>query len=229
MSENTQQPEEILTYKLAEEILANTTAIREAGKAKQEHAKASEEIQIFCANMARAMRLLLAKDSKGNFNEARRAKVKNAFQPFFDDLYNESLTEAQKNESRAIIAVLRRALRTATDLKAKLAKLWDEDYSLVCNTVGSEAKKAQLIQKVHESAEQKTARIVKEEEEAEAQKAKRVFDSEITFNEAIIYWNLETLALIEEALIAKFEFEEANKEWEIVNGKVVVKKQQKAS
>ena len=229
MAKNSQQSEEILTYTKAEEILANTTAIREAGKAKQNHAKASEEIQIFCANMARAMRLLLAKDSKGNFNDARRAKVKNAFQPFFDDLYNESLTEAQKNESRAVIAVLRRALRTATDLKAKLAKLWEEDYSLVCNTVGSEAKKAQLVQKAHESAEQKTARIAKEEEEAKAQKAKRVFDSEITFNEAIIYWNLETLALVEEALIAKFDFEEANKEWEIVNGKVVLKKQQKAS
>jgi hypothetical protein len=229
MAKNSQQSEEILTYTKAEEILANTTAIREAGKAKQNHAKASEEIQIFCANMARAMRLLLAKDSKGNFNDARRAKVKNAFQPFFDDLYNESLTEAQKNESRAVIAVLRRALRTATDLKAKLAKLWAEDYSLVCNTVGSEAKKAQLVQKAHESAEQKAERIAKEEKEAEAKKAKRIFNSEITFNEAVLHWNLEDLSILEEALIAKFEFQEANKEWELVNGKVVLKKQQKAS
>jgi len=229
MAKNSQQSEEILTYTKAEEILANTTAIREAGKAKQNHAKASEEIQIFCANMARAMRLLLAKDSKGNFNDARRAKVKNAFQPFFDDLYNESLTEAQKNESRAVIAVLRRALRTATDLKAKLAGLWAEDYSLVCNTVGSEAKKAQLVQKAHESAEQKAERISKEEKEAEAKKAKRIFNSEITFNEAVLHWNLEDLAILEEALIAKFEFQEAKKEWELVNGKVVLKKQQRAS
>jgi len=229
MAKNSQQPEETLTYKMAEEILANTTAIKEASEAKQDHATASEAIQKFVANMARAMRLLLGRNTNNNFDDTRRAKVKNAFQPFFDSLYNDKLTEAQKNEARNAIAVLRRALRTATDLKAKNAKLWAEDFSIVCNTVGSEAKKAQLIHNAHETADQKTARIAKEEKAKEEEKAKRVFDSEITFNEAIIFWNLETLALIEEALIAKFEFEEANKEWEIVDGKVVLKKQKSAS
>jgi len=229
MKDEKPQTDETLTYVKAEEILANTTAIREAGKAKQDHAKASTEIQSFCANMARAMRLLLSRNTKGNFDDTRRAKVKEAFQPFFDVLYDSTKSEAEKDEARAIIAVLRRALRTATDLKAKNAKLWEEDYSIVCNTVGSEAKKAQLTENKHESAEQKEARIVKEEEEAEAQKAKRVFDSEITFTEAVIYWNLEDLALIEEALTAKFEIEDSKKEWELINGKVVVKKQQKAS
>ena len=228
MAKNSQQSEETLTYKMAEEILANTTAIKEASEAKQDHATASEAIQKFVANMARAMRLLLSKNNNGNFDDTRRAKVKNAFQPFFDSLYNDKLTEEQKNEARNAIAVLRRALRTTTDLKAKNAKLWAEDFSIVCNTVGSESKKAQLTHNKHETTEQKTARIAKEEKEAEAQKAKRTFDSEITFNEAVLHWNLEDLAIIEEALIAKFEFQEANKEWEIVNGKVVLKKQSKA-
>jgi len=229
MAKNSQQSEETLTYKMAEEILANTTAIKEASEAKQDHATASEAIQKFVANMARAMRLLLGRNNNGNFDDTRRAKVKNAFQPFFDSLYDDKLTEADKNEARNAIAVLRRALRTATDLKAKNAKLWAEDFSIVCNTVGSEAKKAQLTHNKHETAEQKTARIAKEEKEAEAQKAKRTFDAEITFNEAVIFWDLETLAMIEEQLIAKFEFEEAKKEWELVDGRVVIKKQQKAS
>tara|TARA_R100001530_G_scaffold129499_2_gene99886 strand:+ start:360 stop:1049 length:690 start_codon:yes stop_codon:yes gene_type:complete len=229
MKDEKPQTEETLTYKLAEEILANTTAIREAGKAKQEHAKASEEIQIFCANMARAMRLLLSRDKNGNFNDTRRAKVKNAFQPFFDDLYNEKLIDSKKDESRAIIAILRRALRTATDLKAYKAELWAEKFSVVCNTVGSESKKAQLVHKEHETTEQKTARIAKEDKAKEEAKAKRVFDAEITMTEAILYWNLETLALVEEALEAKFAFIDQNKEWEIENGVVVLKKQQNAS
>ena len=101
-----------------------------------------------------------------------------------------------------------------------MANLWSEDYSLVFNTVGSEAKKAQLVQKAHESAEQKAERITKEEKEAEEKKAKRIFNSEITFNEAVLHWNLEDLAILEEALIAKFELQEAKIEWELVNDKV---------
>ena len=63
MAKNSQQSEETLTYKMAEEILANTTAIKEASEAKQDHATASEAIQKFVANMARAMRLLLSKNN----------------------------------------------------------------------------------------------------------------------------------------------------------------------
>jgi len=230
MAKPSQKQEEVqMTYSEAEKILGNTTKIREAGKSKQQHAKASAEIQQFCSNMARGMRLLLSRNSKGNFDDTRRAKVKAAFQPFFDDLYSEKLTEAQKEESRAIIAVLRRALRTATDLKAFKAGLWNETHSIVCNTVGSAEKKAQLTQKLHETAEQKAARIAKEEAEKESAKAKRVFNAAITFDEAILHWKLDDLANIEAQLEAKFDFEERKIEWEIQNGKVVQKKQKQSA
>ena len=207
-----------LTVAQATAIVEDRKATEAIAKSKTEHTALNDKLKAFNANMAQAFRVLLADRGtakKGLYDEV----ITSQFQHFFDIRANGK--EADKVIARSAIQQLSRALRTATDLKAKNAKLWDKDHSISCNTIGNDGK-AKLDIKAHETEAEKTARLAKEAEAEKEAEAKKVYDSAVTYSEAVKNWSLEDLKFIEAQLKAKFEFEKSKKKWELNENSEVI-------
>ena len=211
--DNTNEEKIELTVAEATAIVEDRKATEAVAKSKTEHIALNEKLKAFNANMAQAYRVLLA--DRGNAKKRLYDEViLKEFQHFFDIRANGK--EAEKVLARSAISQMSRALRTATDLKARNAKLWDKDHSISCNTIGNDGK-AKLEVKPHETEAEKTARLAKE-----AAEAKKVYDSAVTYSEAVKNWSLEDLKFIEAQLKAKFELEKNKQKWELNESSEVV-------
>ena len=213
MSNNDNQNEvekKALTVEEAKSLISDIDSINKIAQSKAEHIALNGKLAEFNESMAGAFRVLLMKRG-AKLERAYAATVKTTFQNYFDIIQSDKTKEV-KDKARVAVAQLRRALRTATDLKASNAGLWEENVSLTCNTIGM-AGKANIEEKAHETEEAKTARIQKELDEKAEKEAQKKYDSAVTYSEAVIHWNLEDIVFIKKQLEAKFAFEKAKIEW----------------
>lgn len=220
MSKDNQNEEKIIELTVAEAtaIVEDRKATEAIAKSKADHTALNEKLKGFNQNMAQAFRVLLidrGQAKKRIYDEV----ILKEFQHFFDIRQNGK--ESEKALARVAIAQLSRALRTATDLKAKNAKLWSKDHSISCNTIGNDGK-AKLDITAHETEAEKTARIAKEAEAQKEAEAKKVYDSAVTYSEAVTNWNLQDLKFIEAQLKAKFELEKKKQKWELNENSEVI-------
>ncbi len=220
MSKDNTNEEKIIDLTVAEAtaIVEDRKATEAVAKSKAEHTALNDKLKAFNANMAQAYRVLL--EDRGNAKKRLYDEViLKEFQHFFDLRANGK--EAEKVLARSAISQMSRALRTATDLKAKKAKLWSKNHSISCNTIGNDGK-AKLDIKNHETEAEKTARIAKEAEAQKEAEAKKVYDSAVTYSEAVSNWSLEDLKFIEAQLKAKFELEKKKQKWELNENSEVI-------
>ena len=126
--------------------------------------------------LAVAFRKVLASKTLSN-----RAEIKKKFQAQFDIRSSKDSNDAKKIKARGKIAILSRAMRTATDKEAFKRGLWEFEYTITCNTVKNNGI-AQFTSKDHKEAEAETEKPITTNEANAFDWAMKFFDKS-TFNE----------------------------------------------